>query len=237
MRHERGNILFLILLAVVLFAALSYAVTQSTQGGGKNASNEKDDARAAELLNYFSSLDVGVQRMLLTGGVKDYQLSFYYQTPHKYVYGGTDNQNCTSTACHVFDPAGGGVIGKDLDNYTRGQLTEPERIFYTSVPGAGTSLPDIVIGVSGVTPGICRAINRTIGVNDIIYTINNTAIEVSGTMMYQFATPLGPIPDTTTPLTTLSIDVGNKGTFCGCNGVGCDTGTFRPIVYHVILAR
>lgn len=111
MKRERGNILFLILLAVVLFTALSYAVTQSMRGGGNDASKEVAQGKAADLMNYFVSLDTAVQRMRLDG-IADYQLNFYYQSDSNFVFGTFDNTNCTDDRCRVFSPGGGNVPGK-----------------------------------------------------------------------------------------------------------------------------
>jgi len=70
MRRTRGNILFLILLAVVLFAALSYAVTSSMRGGGRDASSENLQAGAAAISQYVALLRIEVQRLMLMNDCK-----------------------------------------------------------------------------------------------------------------------------------------------------------------------
>lgn len=106
---QRGNILFLILLAVVLFAALSYAVTSSMRGNGKNASSEKAQLNAAALQNYQAQIDGAVLRLKTVGGCTDAQIS--YETPS----GANPNNNApVDKHCHVFNPAGGGASWQDL---------------------------------------------------------------------------------------------------------------------------
>jgi len=66
--QQSGNVLFFLLIAVALFAALSYVVTQSSRVGAGSISNEKANLLAAGLINNMVTFEQGVQRMLLTGG-------------------------------------------------------------------------------------------------------------------------------------------------------------------------
>lgn len=236
---QRGNILFLILLAVVLFAALSYAVTSSMRGGGNDASNEKATAQAAELLNYFAQMDGAVQRMMLTGGVKDYELNFYYQTDSKFVFSSNDNTNCTESRCRVFDPAGGGVNGQALNRFTRGNWSGQERLMYIGVPGVGTAAPDIVFALQGARTDLCREVNKKAGLgSDILYNVNDA--RNASTLMYQYALPVGPIPDSGYTYSGLTPAAGSTMTFCSCafaDLASCEANQFRPSITHVLVAR
>lgn len=92
--RSSGNVLFLILIAVVLFAALSYAVTQSFRGGG-SVDREALRIEAAQLVQYFSSIKHAIDRMKLVSGCSDTDITFY-GTPAK-------------PECGIFDPAGGNI--------------------------------------------------------------------------------------------------------------------------------
>ncbi|OIN86040.1 MAG: hypothetical protein AUJ12_07240 [Alphaproteobacteria bacterium CG1_02_46_17] len=69
--HEKGNVLFLILIAVELFAALSYAVTQSSRSSGGDVSRENARLIASNFMSLFSQIDSAVTRLQISSGCAD----------------------------------------------------------------------------------------------------------------------------------------------------------------------
>jgi len=97
-----GNVLFLILLAVALFAALGYAVTQAGRSGGKDISDEKADLDQAELENYQAAIAAGRMRLEIVNGCD----SIDYTPPADWIAG--------DKSCHMFHPSGAGVSFTDF---------------------------------------------------------------------------------------------------------------------------
>mgnify|MGYP000281739355 CR=1 FL=1 len=175
---QRGNILFLILLAVVLFAALSYAVT-SQRDGGKNASPEAAKSQASALLQYGALVENTVHRMVMVGGVKPEHLDF--KSAGISDSGLNGNTNCLTSACKVFDPAGGGIKAQGTPLSAMGTTDVPftaagnelrYNVLLGEIKNLGTSQPEILLLIRGLKPEICDAINVAEGV----YTSTNSAI-------------------------------------------------------------
>ncbi len=73
---ESGNVLFLILIAVALFAALSYAVTQSSRSGGGDAASETNLINSSTITQYPAGIRTALVRMIVSSGVTADELSF-----------------------------------------------------------------------------------------------------------------------------------------------------------------
>lgn len=69
MTNSSGNVLFLILIAVALFAALSYAVTQSTRSGGGDASKEKLLTESSVIVQKSVSIRTAATQMMISRGI------------------------------------------------------------------------------------------------------------------------------------------------------------------------
>ena len=174
---EAGNVLFLILIAVALFAALSYAVTQSTRTGGGSGDNETALISSAQLTQYPASIRTAVVRMII-GGTDVGDLEF--NTP-------TDFGNCTGTGTPageqfcVFHPNGGGATYAtapgDMMANTGGNLAgiwtfNAENQIDLAGTSTGNDDPlaptaDIIAFLPGITLSLCQRINQELDVGVI----------------------------------------------------------------------
>lgn len=184
--QQRGNILFLILLAVILFAALSYAVTSSMRGGGKNTSAETAEAGMAAVTQWLTTLNNAVLRMHMSGMAYE-SMSFRYDSLR---YGGTaisnylNNTNCTSDSCRVFEVDGGGVAPQEFTKYatddpTGAVIGSSLMPGYFSIrmaqwPGAGTDSNDVVLTLWYMNPDICTKLNAAYGITTPPTTTGST---------------------------------------------------------------
>ena len=101
---QRGNALFIILIAVVLFAALGYAITNSSRGSA-NVNREQMVIDAAKIIDDAGTIEQTVSRLMLAGGCSDTRLSFQ----NSFIAGYTNPSAPADRSCHVFDAAGGGL--------------------------------------------------------------------------------------------------------------------------------
>lgn len=156
MHRQRGNALFLILIAVALFAALSYAVTRSGRGGG-GINRENSLIAASEITQYLSGVRSVVTRMILTG-VAESGVNF-------------DPEDVTDSG--VFSPSGGGYVYANIPanvgnatDWGFASLEHPTRGVYITDIGTNTDVTgrDALAGLADISLAVCTAINNGVGV-------------------------------------------------------------------------
>lgn len=240
LRNRRGNILFLILLAVVLFAALAYAVTSSLRGGGKDGSGESATAAAADIMGWLKQVDRAVMRMMLVGNVPLEKLDFYDGANMKQggVINYTNNSYCAvgETYCMVFHQDGGAVAPRNFEQYANmardvGDTTNRKPGHRTIMTGkiqdVGTPLNEVILRISYIKLPICQTINRMQGLPDCP-GVNQlgSLTEFQG----DFNAITAALADTTAY--AYANDVRGRTTFCSCD----NTREFGNI-YHVVVER
>lgn len=164
-RREKGNALFLILIAVALFAALSYAVTQTGRGGG-GTSKEQTALEIARIEDYQSQIQTALQRMSLTG-TPEYLVDYHDPAfPACETNGRATNTSCTTSSCKLFDPQGGGVMqGFDLKPPSGPPTDGCHEFWNITMKNVGISdQRDLILHLWGFTKDFCIAWNNHVGV-------------------------------------------------------------------------
>ena len=187
---QRGNVLFLILIGVVLFAALSFAFTHSTKTSIPGPQTEKADISATRIVEFTTSVQNAANRLMLINTVPITSLKFnnnIFKTK-----GGTAIMGSMGTpsdpSLYVFHPKGGSItpisftgISFPCASCGSGSTSPGHSVLYwENVQENGTSVADPSILVHDLPNDICLALNKKFGLV-IIPTVNMNGIDYDGT--------------------------------------------------------
>lgn len=161
-QSQGGNVLFLILIAVALFAALSYVVTQSTRSGSGSTDREKSILSSAQMTQYPTALRTSLIRMVLAGVAVE---NIRFDAP------ATSGPFTTlSSSQLVFHPQGGGATYQeapaDLSASGNSALSWHYNADF-SIPGIGTDGTggnDVIAFLPGISASVCRQVNEKLNV-------------------------------------------------------------------------
>ena len=225
---EKGNVLFLILIAVALFAALSYAVTQSTRSGGGDASRETNLVNAAGITQYPASIKTAITRMIVSNSTDPDDMLF--------------NDPSTFTAAlttpllqsqAVFYPTGGGATYVDAPSSVMDDGLPGVWIFNgenrvtnigTTEAALATTDADIIAFLPGIKQAVCDSIHTRLGLA-LTYP-NLTGVDFAASMTV--AAPNIGAGGTT--ITSAVLDGQPQGCFI-------DNATSDYVYYHVVVER
>lgn len=258
-RTQRGNILFLILLAVILFAALSYAVTNSLRGGGKNATQESLNLAVSEITNYATLAEQAVTRLRLTNDCPDTQISFHYDSDGDGTLetNGQDayyNPNAPADyRCHVFRPEGGGLHrwkmpadysvnlngldalagygGATSGNVGINMSNCVQDVGTTNGNSCDGTTNELLIMFTYLTPDLCSAINGQFGLPTTVSSFSYNSQMESGA----FAGAYGATVNTLAPYNNSPAPMTGQRSFCFIDNSGSHDGVY--IFQHVLIAR
>jgi hypothetical protein len=173
MIFERGNVLFIILIAIALFAALSYAVIHTGRGGSKDASEETSRINVSQLVQFATSIERAILQMKILGGIEDRLLDFRAPLPTKRVDGTTasrSNANCLQEDCRIFEPDGGGVSFRHFEQLGGAYSVSPTAVkpghnqpLVVKVINIGSDKNDVAYVVSNVDEAICEDLHSQVG--------------------------------------------------------------------------
>lgn len=158
-RRQAGNVLFLILIAVALFAALSFAVSQSMrQGGNKGTAEEQARVNSVYIHQFPTSIRQAILRMRISNELTQDQIIFAHPGDVTYgVFG-------TSPEREVFHPQGGAVpyqappagINDGSDWIFNGSLEVQD---VGTTPGTLDGA-DLIALLPGISLEICTYLNK-----------------------------------------------------------------------------
>lgn len=161
---QSGSVLFFILIAVALFAALSFVVANMLRGGEHGANRDTSRLAATELVEYSNTVRNAIRTMHIAGTAPE-SLCFDNANWGDNLYAA---DSCSDNATRLFDPAGGGVAWQGPSR----NVNDGSPWLFTGVNGieaigsscAAESCADLKMILPGVKREVCIMANELAGI-------------------------------------------------------------------------
>lgn len=239
--HNSGNILFIILIAVALFAALSYVVISSSRSGGGNIEQEQSQLTINGMMQYGVALRTAITRLLVGANCTEETLSFAstgWSNPWLYANLATP----ASSVCKIFSPKGGDVPWQRPPE----GASNSGSLEYIISPGVavkdiGTIANEIVL-LARVPKPLCLMINKKLKIDNPGGNPPKKSVHALGPPPANFmAFGYGSQNGLSNYAFALAIEIGDAATWVGLKGrsEGCfmDEGRNLFYFYEVLLER
>ncbi len=163
---QSGNALFLILIAVALFAALSFAVTYSNRSSSPgDTSSENALIASSEMVQYGATLESAITAMRVNNLCSPDNISFE-RAPFDGSHTDYVNPSAPSDfSCHIFHPNGGRTT---LMPPPKGSNDESDWAYVEATvlgmganqTACGANCNDILLILGGVKQNVCAKVNE-----------------------------------------------------------------------------
>lgn len=244
-RHtERGNVLFLILIAVALFAALSYAVTQSSRSGGGDADRETNLVNSAQISQYPASIRTALLRLIISDGIDIGDLEF--NLPSNFSNCGTPTNGTKGDHC-VFHGEGGNVAyvqapAEVLTGTTPGDwvFNGENEINLVGVTAGGdaptAASAEVIAFLPNVSDSVCERINEELGIGTVGTLPVDSGIDVTTAMINTDGSSKVGLVSNAAGNGTIGEATTGSSAQLNSQGFGCFTQT-NNYYYHVLIEQ
>ncbi len=171
LQNQTGSAIFYILIAVALFAALGFTVSNMMRGSGFSStiSAEKQGILAAEILSYAQQVRNTVKDLQISNDCEDTDISFENDNISGHIH-----TPPTSDECKIFHPNGGAqhwsVPNAEAFEGAVGEWRMHAGHCVRNV-GSGSSnaecvssSKELIMDIVGLKKGVCTAINESVGI-------------------------------------------------------------------------
>lgn len=231
---QQGNVLFLILMAVALFAMITFVVSQSSRDSN-TVPKERARIMSSQITTFATQVEQTVMRARTAMRIPEYGIDFSD--------GGAPSQSlanatCNTQDCRIFTENGGPIgsvrlervfIDNDYRVANPGYGNDQTQETYFSIieiRNVGSSQPEVVMRIPGINQSVCEQINVSLWGQDntVVDDYTGANVPYSGDM-------------TSIPVTTQIL--GDDNAFWAGKTSGCvrHTGISGGEFFQVIMTR